>query len=98
MPPNKLIRGSGQLTAWFNNLPVVKQVRLLAGAAGGRTRQRFYPQCQRCSIKQANALRNNTRILMLHLHLPRYRSEHLAGGWMGAGAVWSVWCLPLPLL
>jgi hypothetical protein len=57
------------------------QVRLLAGASSGRTRQRFYPQCQRCSIKQATALRNNARVLVLHLATPRYRSEQLAGAW-----------------
>lgn len=31
MPPNKLLRSRGQVTAWVNNLPVVKQV-----CGGGR--------------------------------------------------------------
>jgi hypothetical protein len=41
--------------------------------------QRFYPQCQRCSYMQATAMRNGVRRLVLHLHAPCYRSEHLAG-------------------
>lgn len=53
--------------------------------AGGRKRgplQRFYPQCQRCSIKQATAVRNGKRVLVLHLHWPRLnRGDTLAGGW-----------------
>lgn len=55
---------------------------------GGRKRgplQRFYPQCQRCSIKQATAVRNGKRVLVLHLHWPRLnRGDTLAGG-AGAG-------------
>jgi hypothetical protein len=58
------------------------QVRELIGLAGrtGKPLQRFYPQCQRCSIKQATAMRSGKRVLVLHLHAPRYRSEHMAGG------------------
>ena len=57
---------------------------------GGRGRrgpiQRFYPQCQRCSIKQATAVRNGKRVLVLHLHWPRRgRGEHLAGEQLGCG-------------
>lgn len=57
------------------------QVRELIGLSGrtGKPLQRFYPQCQRCSIKQATAMRSGKRVLVLHLHAPRYRSEHLAG-------------------
>lgn len=57
------------------------QVRELIGLAGrtGKPLQRFYPQCQKCSIKQATAMRNGKRVLVLHLHAPRYRSEHLSG-------------------
>jgi hypothetical protein len=53
-----------------------------AGAAAGRRappRQRFFPQCQRCSLKQAAALRLGRRALVLHMRLPRHRVEHLAG-------------------
>jgi hypothetical protein len=62
------------------------QVRELIGLAGrtGKPLQRFYPQCQRCSIKQATAMRSGKRVLVLHLHAPRYRSEHMAGGQTGA--------------
>jgi hypothetical protein len=58
------------------------QVRELIGLSGrtGKPLQRFYPQCQRCSIKQATAMRSGKRVLVLHLHAPRYRSEHMAGG------------------
>lgn len=48
--------------------------------------QRFYPQCQRCSIKQAGAVRNGKRVLVLHLTWPRRgRGEQLAGGAEGVG-------------
>jgi hypothetical protein len=59
----------------------VAQVRELIGLSGrtGKPLQRFYPQCQRCSIKQATAMRSGKRVLVLHLHAPRYRSEHMAG-------------------
>jgi hypothetical protein len=76
------------------------QVRRIVGAAPPRPRQRFFPQCQRCSIRQATALRNNARVLVLHLQAPHYRSEHLAGargpgrgprvcGGRGGGEEWS---------
>jgi hypothetical protein len=61
------------------------QVAEVVGGAGGRGRgrgplQRFYPQCQRCSIKQAGAVRNGKRVLVLHLTWPRRgRGEQLAG-------------------
>ncbi|GBF88397.1 hypothetical protein Rsub_01109 [Raphidocelis subcapitata] len=84
MPPNKLVlRGDGQLAAWINGLPIVRQVRALTGAKVPRVRQRFYPQCQRCSIKQATALRNGVRVLVVHLSAPRYRAEHLTGVFVG---------------
>lgn len=65
------------------------QVAEVVGA-GGRGRrgplQRFYPQCQRCSIKQAGAVRNGKRVLVLHLTWPRRgRGEQLAGGAEGVG-------------
>jgi len=85
MPPNKLAyqQPGGQLIAWLNELPVVKQVRGLAGMVGShkgrRVVQRFYPQCQRCSIKQATALRHSKRVLVMHMFIPKHRIEHLAG-------------------
>ncbi|GBF99262.1 hypothetical protein Rsub_11787 [Raphidocelis subcapitata] len=89
MPPNKLVlqrRGPGlglDLGLWLQELPLVKQVRALAGHAPPRIRQRFYPQCQRCSYKQASALRHGRRVLVLHVRLPRQRVEHLAGVFVG---------------
>ncbi|KAF8065826.1 haloacid dehalogenase-like protein [Scenedesmus sp. PABB004] len=87
MPPNKLVGGrnkADKLGGLLGDLPGVGKVRELIGLAGrGRPLQRFYPQCQRCSIKQATALRTGRRVLVLHLHAPRHRSEHLAGVFVG---------------
>eukprot|EP00879_Flechtneria_rotunda_P002455 GHRR01002652.1.p1 GENE.GHRR01002652.1~~GHRR01002652.1.p1 ORF type:complete len:486 (+),score=185.20 GHRR01002652.1:512-1969(+) len=85
MPPNKLVSSKESLTAMLDELPVVSTVRGLMGVAGRgpKSVQRFYPQCQKCSMKQATALRNGRRVLVLHLHAPRYRSEHLAGVFVG---------------
>jgi hypothetical protein len=58
-----------------------RQVRSLFGPSHPlRCPQRFYPQCQRCSIRQAVAMRRGRRTLVLHMHVPRHRLEHLAGG------------------
>jgi hypothetical protein len=53
------------------------------GAKGKRgPLQRFFPECQPCSIKQATAVRTGKRVLVLHLHWPRRgRGEQLAGRW-----------------
>jgi hypothetical protein len=63
----------------------VQVAEVLGGGRGKRgPAQRFYPQCQRCSIKQASAVRNSKRVLVLHLHWPRRgRGEHLSGEWGG---------------
>jgi hypothetical protein len=55
------------------------QVRGLTGATAARPAQRFFAQCQRCSLRQATALRHNKRVLVLHMRLPRQRSNTLAG-------------------
>ncbi|KIZ03940.1 hypothetical protein MNEG_4020 [Monoraphidium neglectum] len=85
MPPNKLVftRGASQLAAWFNDLPGIRQVRGLTGATAARPAQRFFAQCQRCSLRQATALRHNKRVLVLHMRLPRQRSNTLAGVLVG---------------
>ncbi|WIA17091.1 hypothetical protein OEZ85_013990 [Tetradesmus obliquus] len=89
MPPNKMMpiskAAKDKLPAAVDNLPGISKVRELIGLSGrtGKPLQRFYPQCQRCSIKQATAMRSGKRVLVLHLHAPRYRSEHLAGIFVG---------------
>ncbi|KAI8468344.1 MAG: hypothetical protein J3K34DRAFT_523049 [Monoraphidium minutum] len=82
MPPNKLVfsqGASGQLGAWLGDLPVIRQVRALTGATKGAVRQRYFPQCQSCSIKQATTLRHGKRVLVVHVHIPRHRSDRLTG-------------------
>lgn len=66
----------------------VQVAEVLGGGRGKRgPAQRFYPQCQRCSIKQASAVRNGKRVLVLHLHWPRRgRGEHLSGE---SGGTWG---------
>lgn len=90
MPPSKMLQASKDpLGKWVRDLPVIGKVAEVVGGAGGRGRgrgplQRFYPQCQRCSIKQAGAVRNGKRVLVLHLTWPRRgRGEQLAGVFVG---------------
>eukprot|EP00877_Chromochloris_zofingiensis_P002503 jgi/Chrzof1/12253/Cz06g27090.t1 len=80
MPPNKVVYGKGEdrLAAWLAEQPVIGKVRGVLGMSA-ISRQRFYPQCQRCSIKQSAAIKHGKRVLVLHLHSPKYRTEHLAG-------------------
>ena len=99
MPPNKLLRPAASAGAaaaagrWLGALPGVKQLRALAGGGRARPRQRFYPQCQRCSIRQAAAMRNDRRVLVLHLAAPRLRSESLAGASLSRARVCPSFCV-----
>eukprot|EP00878_Enallax_costatus_P006778 GHUV01007105.1.p1 GENE.GHUV01007105.1~~GHUV01007105.1.p1 ORF type:complete len:356 (+),score=121.12 GHUV01007105.1:733-1800(+) len=86
MPPNKIVLGEkANINKILQEIPGIQKVRDMLGLAGrdGRPLQRFYPQCQKCSIKQATAMRNGKRVLVLHLRAPRYRSEHLSGVFVG---------------
>lgn len=92
MPPNKMVAETIKamkktlgLHKLFN-MPYVRKAAASMNIPVGPPRQRYYPQCQSCSQKQASAVRMGRSILVMHEvlhHGGKGTAWHYAGVLLG---------------
>lgn len=83
IPPNKLVYGgkSGSVKKRLSVDQVAKRLSKVLRIPQPPTKQRFYAQCQRCSLKQSGAMRSDRRVLVMHFggFRPQYVTGFLVG-------------------
>jgi len=89
MPPNKhaqeqINEARRRLLGPLLRLPIMRRAAAAVGMHTGPPKQRYYPQCSPCSLKQSSAVRTGRRRLVLHEVLHRGGKSST---WHAAGAL-----------